>query len=68
MSLLNECVEVRSGFEPLSAPPLPGDGPIVYMQTTGSLLMIARHADGELLCNCWSWVVGESKWERCWIA
>lgn len=69
MSLLNEYgVEVRSGFQPSSAPPLPGDGPIVYMQSAGDLLMVARHAPGDVLCNVWSWVVGDDHWDRCHLA
>lgn len=69
MSLLNESVEAHSdGCTSSSAPPLPGEGPIVYMQTAGPLLIVARRAPGELLCHIWSWFVGDDFWERNWIA
>jgi len=71
MSLLNEtkeAYEARHGFEPIGAPPLPGEGPVVYLQGAGPLLIVARHAEGELLCNVWSWFVNSDRWERCWLA
>lgn len=67
MSLLNDC-EAHPWSESPGAPPLPGDGPIVYMQSVGPLLIIARHAEGELLCNVWSWFAYCDRWERCYLA
>lgn len=68
MSLLNDCVEAPPGFKPMAAPPLPGEGPVVYLQGVGDLLMIARLAPGALLADVFSWRVGDNFWERCYLA
>jgi len=68
MSLLNEACEARHGLQPMDAPPLPGEGPVVYLQGAGPLLIVARHAPGEVLCNVWSWFVGDNHWDRCYLS
>lgn len=68
MSLLNDCVEALPRPERLAAPPLPGEGPVVYLQGVGDLLVIARLAPGALLADVFSWRVGDDFWERCYLA
>lgn len=69
MSLLDhDGVEARPGFSSLNAPPLPGDGPVMYMQSAEDILIVARMAPGEILANVWSWKVGDDNWKQCFIA
>ena len=60
VSLLNAV----SGVVPFTAPSLPGDGPIVYLNGWEDLLIVARLAPGEALASIWSWRVGDVDWLR----
>lgn len=55
------------GAVPQGAPPIPGDGPVVYINAVDDLLIIARLVPGDELANVWSWRVGDNDWVRNWV-
>jgi hypothetical protein len=52
------------GAVPLEAPPIPGDGPIVYINGGLDLLIIARLPLDCPLAEIWSWSLGDPDWVR----
>ncbi len=49
---------------PVQAPPIPGDGPLVYTNGWDDLVIVARLAPGEALASIWSWRIGDADWVR----
>jgi hypothetical protein len=62
MSLIDNAPEPE--VVSINAPPLPGEGDVVYFMTHGPVTIVARLAKGDILASIWSWDVGEQEWVR----
>ena len=62
MSLIDNASLPEAGC--INAPPLPGDGEVVYFMAYGPITIVARLAQGDCLASIWSWRVGEEEWIR----